>query len=108
MAGAWRVYEIANERGKVPYAAVWPKRKITVWWQFQKIFEDERSVHYAYSCDNADLDGIIQYDRKEETVKILRPCKGDGNSEWAQTRSARKMFILEEKGFPEKRQMACG
>ena len=79
-----------------------------MWWQFQKIFEDERLVRYAYSLESKELDGIMQYDRKGETVTIIQPCKGDGDSEWSQTRSARKMFLLAEEGFPERRQVACG
>ena len=79
-----------------------------MWWQFQKIFEDERFVRYAYSRDCRELDGIMQYDRKEETVTVLQPCRGDEDSEKLQTMAAEKMFLLAEEGFPERRQVACG
>lgn len=79
-----------------------------MWWQFQKLFEDDCFVRYAYSRENKNLDGIIEYDRQEETVTVLQPCKADEDSEWSQKKSARKMFILIEEGFPERRQAACG
>ena len=79
-----------------------------MWWQFQKIFEDERFVRYAYSRENKDLDGIIEYDRQEETVTVLQPCKADEGSAFSE-RKAKEMFrYLVRENFPERRQAACG
>ena len=54
------------------------------------------------------LDGIIEYDRREETVTVLQPCKADEGSAFSE-RKAKEMFrYLVRENFPERRQAACG
>ena len=79
-----------------------------MWWQFQKIFEDERFVRYAYSRENKNLDGIIQYDREKNEVLLIKPCRADEGSAFGE-RKAKEMFrFVVREGFPERRQVACG
>lgn len=79
-----------------------------MWWQYQRIFIDQRYVRYRYSRESKKLDGIIQFDRITKSIDILQPCSVDRESLFCQKKAKEHFYQLIREGFPEERQVACG
>ncbi len=78
-------------------------------WKFRRAFINKRFVQYSYSRETDEMDGIIQYDRETEEIKILKPCENDKDSELSQSIAMEHFYwnVIQE-GLPENRYVACG
>ena len=77
-----------------------------MWWYFIKSKETESYVEYRYARESRNVSGIVALDKVSEKVRVISPCDGDDNNDAKY--AARKLFILQEKGYPDSYQVACG
>lgn len=79
-----------------------------MWWLFEKLEEHGDWILYAYSRECEDADGRIEVNRRTEEIRMLRPCKEDMVSAYAQEWSCDKVYRLIAEHYPDRRQIACG
>lgn len=78
-----------------------------MWWLFEKKDESDLHVLYAYSRGNRALDGLVRMNKHTSSVEVVKACKADGSKENAED-ALEFLYGLQEEGFPQHRQIACG
>lgn len=79
-----------------------------MFWWYALIEKNEKSIVYAYSCDNKDLDGRIVYSYISQKAAIDVPSESDLNSKKLMHRSLIHFNKVIEEGFPEEVHVCCG
>lgn len=79
-----------------------------MWWYYEKRFENDEYIDYAYSRESRDLDGLIRLDKKAKVSYVVTPCGKDKDHESYADASLEFVYILVEEGFPKTRFVATG
>ena len=79
-----------------------------MWWYFRKNDENEEYIEYLYARESRDTDGIVRYYKKNHEAECIRACTKDMDSEFSANVAAEKLYYLEDDGFPDECQIACG
>ena len=78
-------------------------------WIFAMVEETEEKYVYRYARESDELDGMIEYDKEQKTVAMIKPCANDLGSEWCINKAIGKFvsFVAGE-GFPNTRKVITG
>ncbi len=77
-------------------------------WYFELVSDSNELYLYKYSFESERLDGLIQYDKSTNEVKIIKPSEHDSEHLKAQQWTLEKFHTVIKKGLPQRVQIACG
>lgn len=77
-------------------------------WKYKLLERSDRIIIYAYSRESDDLDGIISYDLKTESLQLIKPCKDDIDFKQAQKMALEHFWQVIRRGFPDSEYICCG
>ena len=78
-------------------------------WIFKLIEETEEKYVYGYARESDEMDGVIEFSKKQRIAAIVTPCKKDQGSEWCSRKAIDKVVLcVAEEGFPLTREVITG
>ncbi len=77
-------------------------------WYYKKIEFNNNLYIYAYSHEDKAYDGVIEYNNKTQEGKVIKPCKDDIGSIFAQDWSYSNFYKVIRENFPDERAVITG